>query len=148
MNATPYDADILQASNVYGLPLDLLRAQIEQESGGDPFAFRFEHTFFVRYIRDNAAAKGAQYGPLAACSYGMLQILLETAMEMGFADRPEQLFIPRVGLTWGARKMQVLVQRYGVDNYRSALAAYNAGTGNLNAGLPYADAVLLKAGRS
>ena len=59
---------IFQVATSYGLPVDLLTAQIQVESGGDPWAFRYEEEFFLRYIKDRPEAKAGQYGPLAACS--------------------------------------------------------------------------------
>jgi soluble lytic murein transglycosylase-like protein len=120
---------VQQVALQYGLPIDLLTAQIQIESGGDPNAFRYEHDFFTRYIVGNADAKAAKFGPLAACSYGMLQILLEVAYELGFDGRPEDLFEPRVGLAWGSKKMKALwdASGGGGSTYRVALAAYNGG---------------------
>lgn len=119
---------VVQVASMYGLRTDLLGAQILVESSGDPFAFRYEPEFFDRYIKDHASAQGYRYGPLAACSFGLLQILLETALEIGFDDRPERLFDPRVGLNWGAKYLQRCLEATGND-YRKALARYNgAGT--------------------
>lgn len=152
------DALIREVSNAYGLPFDLLRAQVMQESGGDPFAFRYEPAYFRRYVFDDPMtlknehpdALAQKYGPLAACSFGLLQIMYETAVEIGFGGRPEELFVPRVGLSFGAKQMARLLAWAGGDYYR-ALAAYNGGQGG-NVKPPYrnasyADAVYEKAGR-
>lgn len=129
---------IVQIAAAEQVPTAWLRAQILVESSGDPFAFRYEDGFFDRYIRDSSAAKAARFGPLAACSYGLLQIMLETAYEIGFTGRPEDLFVPRIGLTWGARKMRGLwLWAGGLDSdYDQALAAYNGGTVH-NATVPF-----------
>ncbi len=143
---TPADLSALvqQVASTYNLPQNLLTAQIQHESGGDPFAFRYEHSYFQAYIQNKPAAKAALYGPLAACSYGLLQILLETAYEIGYTDRPEGLFVPRVGLAFGAKQMRKLWDHFGgaPESYRLALAAYNAGEGNIAAGQSYASAVI------
>lgn len=115
---------VVQVASMYGLRTDLLAAQIMAESSGDPFAFRYEHEFFERYIKDHASAQGYRFGPLAACSFGLLQILLETALELGFDDRPERLFDPRTGLSWGAKYLQRCLEATGND-YRKGLARYN-----------------------
>ena len=141
---TPYTADISQVAGCYNLPFALLEAQVIHESSADPFAFRYEHAYFDRYIYNRPDVKGYKYGPLAACSYGLLQIMLETAIELGFTGQPQDLFVPRVGLNWGAKKMQELVA-WSKGDYKSALAAYNGGTvGNTIAPLrnqAYVDAV-------
>jgi soluble lytic murein transglycosylase-like protein len=130
--AASLDRALLQeVGNHYRLPAHLLAAQVLQESSGDPFAFRFEPNFWRRYIRDNPDAKAFRFGPLAACSFGLLQIMLETAYEIGFDGRPEDLFVPRIGLSWGAKYLRSLWDWAGGEdaNYIQALCAYNGGRG-------------------
>ncbi len=126
---TAYTSLIHQISNSSGLPFALLEAQVLAESGGDPNAFKYENNYFERYILSNPHAKAAQYVCLAACSYGLLQIMLETAMEIGFTDRPERLFAPMIGLSFGAKQMSNLWKAAGGTDtdYRTALASYNGG---------------------
>lgn len=109
------------------LPADILEAQVLTESSGDPFAFRYETDFFERYIRHNAAAKGARFGPIAACSFGLLQIVLEVALEDGFDGDPQDLFIPRIGLSAGAKHLATLLHGWAHEDIDQALAAYNGG---------------------
>lgn len=144
---TRYDDLIVDTANFYGLPMDLLKQQVIHESSGLADAFRFEHAFYDRFIRTNQNAKGFKYGPLAACSFGLMQVLLETAMEDGFDGRPEDLFMPRVGLNWGAKHMKKLWDVLGgtPETYKRALARYN-GTGD--AATAYADAIYVAAGRA
>ena len=71
---------IIQVANLYNLRIDILTAQVQIESGGDPFALRYEDGYFEKYIRNNPKAKGYKYGPFAACSIGLLQILYETGV--------------------------------------------------------------------
>ncbi len=132
---------VQDTAKTYGLPYNLLVGQILEESSGDPDAFRFENAFWLRYIKENPKANGAKYGPLAACSFGLLQLMLETALEMGFTGRPEDLFTPEIGLTWGAHKMAELWKWAGgsVIDYPKALAAYNEGPANALHGPPFAD---------
>lgn len=149
---TPYDDLIRQVSNLYGLPFNLLQSQVLQESSGRADAFRFEQDFYERYIETNQKALGFKYGKLAACSYGLLQIMFETALELGFTDQPHMLFDPRVGLSWGAKKMKALWEwSGGLDaDYGKALSAYNGGTARAQ-GPPfpnqaYVDAIYVRAG--
>lgn len=144
LDLTPYTALIDQTATAYHLPSGLLEAQVAVESSGDPLACRFEPRYFDLYLRKNLSAKSRAYGPLGAISYGLLQILLETAMEIGFTGRPEDLFVPITGLTWGAKYLASLLPKVN-DDYPSALAAYNAGLGNLSAGRPYAYKVYTRA---
>jgi soluble lytic murein transglycosylase-like protein len=122
------DRGLIQiVANQCRVPSDILYAQILVESNGDPYAFRYEDQFFESYIRRNPDAKGFKYGPIAACSFGLLQIVLETAMENGFDGNPWDLFIPRVGLTWGARHLGRLFHDWADEDIDRALAAYNGG---------------------
>lgn len=145
---TAYDDLIRQVGSVYDLPFDLLQAQVQRESSGQADAFRYEHAFYDHYIRHNPTAKGFSYGPLAACSYGLMQVLFETALEVAqFDGRPHDLFIPRVGLTIGAKVLKAYWMKLGgtPDTYKRALARYN-GTGE--AATHYADTIYLAAGRA
>jgi soluble lytic murein transglycosylase-like protein len=133
---------ISQVANLYNLRLDILTAQIQIESSGDPFAFRYEDAYFEKYIRDNPGAKGFRYGPLAACSFGLLQIVFETALEHGFVGQPWELFSPRVGLSRGADYFKhCLLQESG--SYPAALRRYNGSGKSADA---YATKVLTLAG--
>ncbi len=124
MTYPPHDPLVIQVASVYGLRTDLLSAQIIAESAGRPDAFRWEPDFYDRYIHGKPHVAGARFGPLAACSYGLLQILLETALEHGFEGRPEDLFVPRVGLNWGAKYLRWCLDASGQDHFR-ALQRYN-----------------------
>jgi hypothetical protein len=129
--------DIARVASAYGLDAELLTAQVWVESSGRADAFRFESAYYDRYIRDNPDAKAMKFGPLAACSFGPLQILLETACELGFVGQPWDLFGP-VGLEWGAKYLRTLLEWSG-GNIDAALAAFNGGkSGNLNP--PYRNA--------
>lgn len=132
---TKYSALIQQTAAAYGLDPDLLEAQVVLESSGKPDAFRWEPAFYETYIAQNTEAKAGAFGPYAACSQGLLQIMLETAMERGFADRPEQLFVDRIGLAWGAKQLQHLLTLTPSD-YPLALARYNGGPGVRRAAPP------------
>jgi hypothetical protein len=120
----------------------LLQAQVQVESAGDTNAFRYEPAFFAHYVLHNASAKAALYGPIAACSFGLLQIMWEVAVEEGYTGRPECLFDPATGLMCGTRHLQKL-RMWRPDDDHAVLAAYNGGmAGNGNA--PYRNADYIK----
>ena len=143
---TAHESLIEEVSTAYGIPLDILHAQVIKESSGFADAFRFEHAYYDAYIKHNPTAKAFRFGPLAACSYGLLQVLLETAMEEGFDGRPEDLFLPRIGLTWGVKHLLTLWEREGrtPEGLKIALARYN---GRGPAAQAYADSIYALAGR-
>ena len=120
---------VQQVAATYVLNQNLLTGQVQAESAGNPWAFRFEPYFEMHYIQNNTGAKGYLYGPLSACSYGLLQIMLETAIEIGFEGRPEDLFDPSRGLNEGAKYLKSLLDWSGGD-YPKALSAYNGGKGS------------------
>lgn len=112
----------------YALSPELLVAQVLVESSGQADAFRYEDAFYRKYIKGNANAKAARFGPLAACSYGPLQIMLETAYELGFDGAPEELFIPEIGMNWGAKYLASLLA-WSKGEYEKAWSAFNGGKG-------------------
>lgn len=96
------DLDVLirRLSERYGLPPDLVRAVIRQESAFDPFA---------------VSVKGAQ---------GLMQLMPGTAERFGVQD----VFDPAENVLGGVKYLRFLLDRYEGDT-RLALAAYNAGEG-------------------
>ena len=111
----------------------LLEAQVVVESAGDPWAFRYEPAFWAHYLIHNAAAK--THNPFGACSFGLLQIMYEVAVEEGFTGRPEELWTPATGLMCGVRHLQKLRMWRPSDDH-AVLAAYNGGMAG-NGGAPY-----------
>lgn len=119
-------AIVTKIAAMYGLDADLLGGQILVESAGQADAFRFEPAFYRHYIKDNPRAVARTHGPLAACSYGPLQIMYEVAVEIGFHGEPHELFDFETGLYWGARYLASLVT-WAKGDLHAALAAYNGG---------------------
>lgn len=128
--------DLLTIAARYQLDPRLLEAQVWVESSDNPFALRYEHAFYVRYLQGKP--QWSAWGPLAACSYGLLQIVFATAVEDGFHGRPEDLFVPAIGLNAGALHFRKLLDHLGGDE-SAALAAYNGGLGG-NQTPPYRNA--------
>ena len=129
MTPGPYHDLCVNIGSQFSLPPDLLEAQMTEESSGDRLAIRFEKHFWEEYRGKPTLRTPAVYGSFAACSLGLLQIMVETAYEIGFVGRPEDLFVPETGLYWGARRMFHLLQLAGnaLKDYPAALAAYNGG---------------------
>jgi Rod binding domain-containing protein len=96
-----YIEHIQEAARETRLSEELIRAVIKQESGGDTTA---------------VSPKGAA---------GLMQLMPDTARAVGVNDR----FDPRENIMGGARYLRQLVDRFG--NLENALAAYNAGPGNV-----------------
>jgi len=97
-----YRAAIDEAAAATGLPPELITAVIYHESGGNPRA---------------VSRAGAR---------GLMQLMPRTARGLGVSDS----FDPRQNIMGGARYLRGQLDRFG-GNLALALAAYNAGPGNV-----------------
>lgn len=98
-----YENLIMAAAEKYDLPPNLIAAQIHKESRGDPKA---------------VSPKGAG---------GLMQLMPETAKSLGVTDVHD----PAQNIDGGAKYMRQLLDKYDGDLLK-ALAAYNAGSGNVD----------------
>lgn len=135
MATDPPALQIARIANQHGLPPELVRAIVQVESDGNPWATRYEPGFFDRYI------KAAAIRPIPPCSllterqlramsFGLMQIMGETARWIGF-DGPflTALCDPEIGLEYGCRYLSRLVKTYlDKDGWNAVIAAYNAGS--------------------
>lgn len=126
---TPYTKAIRGAAGQHGLDPDFLEAQVLVESSGLTDAFRFEPRIWEQ-LQDGHLTPTFDLATAiprrVASSYGLLQILYITARDLGFQEEPEFLFIPDVGLEWGAKQLRRLLD-WSDGDLPSALAAYNGG---------------------
>ena len=107
------------AAGVIGIPCQVVSAQINMESGGNPAA---------------VSPTGAQ---------GVAQFEPGTWASEGCGGSPNNV---NDAMKCYAKYMYELVTQFH-GNVRNALAAYNAGPGNLAAGYGYADSILAQAGQ-
>jgi len=114
-----YRGWVSSAARGTGLPASVVAAQINMESGFNPRA---------------VSPAGAQ---------GIAQFMPGTWASN--APRGSSPFDPNASLSAYTKLMGALLSQFG-GNVRNALAAYNAGPGNLKAGYGYADAILSGAG--
>jgi hypothetical protein len=108
-----YESLVMKASNALGIPYAIIAAQIEQESGW------------------NGSAVG-QYGET-----GLFQFLPSTWKQYGKGSATN----PTEAVDGYIAYMKSLLQQEGGD-IQKALAAYNAGPGNIQAGMAYAQKIL------
>jgi len=125
--ATAYGPLIADVARSYGLNARQLEAQVIVESSGYTDAFRYEREFYERYLKGKP--EWADWNPRrCSSSYGLLQIMFPVARELGFTREPEFLFVPSIGLDWGAKYLRSLID-WAHGDIERALAAYNGGRG-------------------
>lgn len=129
---TQQDSLIEKIARRHGLAVALVAAVVRVESGGNPWAIRYEPAFFDRYIapkpvKSKAPCSDQTEARMQATSWGLMQIMGATARETGFDGVfLSELCDPEVGLEWSCRYLVKLVKRYG--DGEAAVAAYNAGS--------------------
>lgn len=120
----------------HGLDPNVVEAIAYQESAHKASAFRFEPGFWERYIKNNPTYAG--FAPLrVASSYGLMQVMYTTAVEHGFEQDPEYLFVVPINLEFGCRFLASLMSWAKGDTLK-AVQAYNGGRGNWDAPMPRA----------
>lgn len=130
-----FRAELLEAAALHNVPTARLAALVEQESAGEPRAYRYEPTFWTKYL-----AKRVDYAPPApgvlalgawmrrvSASYGLCQIMYATARDFGLPPElpPEALFQPRMNLTLGAKILASHRKRSA--DWRETWLRYNGG---------------------
>lgn len=110
----------------YGLATELVAAVIEQESGWNNWAIRYEQGFYDRYVGPLNLSDTA--GRSRAFSWGLMQLMGEVAREIGFTGQfLSELCDPDTGVDWGCKKLKACMDKH-VGNEAAALAAYNGGS--------------------
>jgi soluble lytic murein transglycosylase-like protein len=127
----------------YAIPRQLLAALMQVESGGDPWATRFEPGYrWLWDVREDRPYKGAPESIPAPrfvsgetelmqqrTSWGLLQVMGATARELGYRGRfLAHLCDPEFGMEYGCRYIQTLHSRFGTQGWEAVTAAYNAGS--------------------
>jgi soluble lytic murein transglycosylase-like protein len=128
----------------HGLEPCLVCAVIEQESGWNPWAIRFEPAFFAKYVAplytNNKVSASEAYA--RGFSWGLMQVMGQTARENAFAGEfLSALCEPRQGIATGCVVLQRKLAAAAGDVER-ALLAWNGG-----ANTSYPGAVLARKAR-
>lgn len=132
-----------EAASRHGLDADLVCAVIEQESSWKMYAIRYEPEFFERYCLP--LSRNPEITPTEAraraFSWGLMQVMGQTAREFGYAEPLPALCDPVKGIEIGCK---VLAHKIAVNggNMKDALNAWNGG-----ANPKYAEEVLMKSER-
>lgn len=117
-----------------GTPVPLILATIEQESGGDPYATRYEKEYEDRYVAGNqknlriAVECGLTKREMAT-SYGLMQLMFPLAYGYG-ARSVEELLDYDKNIRFGSAHLGTLISKYRLGDIdagciRKAAGAYN-----------------------
>src|SRR5271156_6763049 len=89
----------------YSLDAAIVAAVIEQESTWNPYAVRFEPAFLARYVQPLQLPDITET-QLRAHSFGLMQIMGQTAREFGFLGKfLTELCDPDTAVDFGCRKL-------------------------------------------
>lgn len=109
-----------------GLDPALVCAICEQESAWDQWAIRWEPAFYAKYIAplnlDNQTEATTR-----AISWGLMQVMGQTAVEHGYKGFLSQLCDPEIGIQIGCKVLAAKIARAGGD-VRKGVLAYNGGS--------------------
>lgn len=144
-----YDAIIQNCARIYKVDEKLIRAIISTESSWNPWAIRPERGFWARYMSGIKAIffrtpeKDEQwltYPDLVSMSYGLMQLMLTTAMELGFRFKyPTELLSPEINIKYGCLLLRKFYDKY--YNWNDAISAYNQGNNRRNSDGTYKNQV-------
>jgi len=124
-------------TSTYYIPKELVFAIMYQESRGNPYAYRYEPGFFswlsrrisgddaVRGLKQYVSKKTEMVG--RSTSYGPMQILGQTAREMGFkGPYLTELCDPDQGIYYSTKYLLSRIKRH--PSLEEHIAAFNSGT--------------------
>ena len=130
----PLDSKLLplaqKAAEAEGLDAALVCAVVEQESGWNPWAMRYEPLFFAKYVAPLYTNNkvGATEAYARGISWGLMQVMGQTAREKGVTS-PYLSYLcdPGAGLAVGCRILRQKLNATGGDVTR-ALLPWNGGS--------------------
>lgn len=116
-----------QAAGEHSLPEELVCAVCEHESSWNPWAVRFEPAFEQKYIVPMLPHMPPTEEMLRAVSFGLMQIMGETARELGYQGQfLTGLLEPQHALWYGCKKLNHCMDKMSGD-ITAALLCYNGG---------------------
>ncbi len=100
-------------------------AVVSHESSWNPWAVRYEPAFYTRYI-DAMKNLTPTEKSLRASSFGLFQLMGQTAREFGFDGEYLTELCDPINAIWGCRKLKRCIQLHPGDQ-EAALLTYNGG---------------------
>ena len=108
IKATPFDDIFFEYAALYGVPYTWVKAVAGAESDYNPNAYRAEPA-------------------IGDASRGLMQLLLQTATNLGFQGDPSYLFDPAINVNLGTKLLAEDIRRFG-ENFERVYSAYNSGS--------------------
>jgi soluble lytic murein transglycosylase-like protein len=125
----PWD-EIQEAARVYQVPYKLLGAIVQTESGGNPYATRYEpdyrYLFNTRAFAENTHVTQPTEEVHQKTSWGLCQVMGGLCRELGFQGQMPELCDPKINLMYACKYIKKLASKYGTES--DILAAYNGGS--------------------
>lgn len=116
-----------RAAAAQSLEAALVCAVVEQESGWNPWAMRFEPVFERLYIRPALPLAPTTEELCLSISWGLMQVMGETAREHGFSGKfLNALCDPATGLSMGCAVLSHKLTK-AEGNVRAGLLLWNGG---------------------
>jgi soluble lytic murein transglycosylase-like protein len=109
----------------HGLDPALVAAVVEQESSWIATAKRYEASF-ESWLRKRVAGLTDDEYRSRSTSWGLMQVMGQTAVEQGFSGEHSEMHSPLVGIEQGCIKLKKCLNIAGGD-VRKALLCYNGG---------------------
>jgi len=125
---TEVDLAIQKYAKQHSLPISLVRAVVQTESTGwTDQRTRYEPGFF-KWLVNRIRLSKAEY-TARSTSYGPMQVLGQTARELGYTGSYENLHSIDIGIDYGCRYLSRLKKKYfNKYGWHGVIAAYNAGS--------------------
>lgn len=119
----------------FNIDARLLGAVVQTESGGNPFAVRFEPSYrYTSAIASLANEIGCSYSSMEMMqktSWGLMQVMGSTAYDLGLGREknkwPSTLLDPEMGMKYGCTFLKRKIDQYGALP-EVVYSAYNGGT--------------------
>lgn len=108
-----------------GLDPALCCAIAEQESAGNPWAIRYEPAFYLRYEASQNLTPTEKTA--RAMSWGLFQLMGESAREIGYKGDLAALCDPSTGIAWGLLLFQKKLA-LAKNDVTKALLFWNGGS--------------------
>lgn len=117
---------VKQHAQLNGVDTALACAVVEQESGWDTWAMRYEPAFFLKYVASQVNLSDTER-QARSTSWGLFQVMGQVAREQGFKPKfLSSLCDPELGVPVGIKKLKSCLDACGGDQAK-ALLRWNGG---------------------